>query len=82
MSKCQYTFSNFDVYVRMSEYSSKCQDFVKTSLLGFRLATGASRLHASAMSKKVEGLPSWSVQLDSPGTSLTVGGWIRPGGQN
>ena len=26
-------------------------------------------------------LPSWSVQLDSPGTAaLTVGGWIRPGG--
>ena len=82
MFKCQYTFSNFDVHVRMSEYSSKCQDFVKTSLLGVRLATGASRLHASAVSKKVEGLPSWSVQLDSPGTALTVGGWIRPGGQN
>ena len=81
MSKCQYTFSNFDVYVRMSEYSSKCQDFVKTSLLGVRLATGASRLHASAMSK-VGGLPSWSVQRDSPGTALTVGGWIWPRGQN
>ena len=81
MSKCQYTFSNFDMYVRMSEYSSKCQDFVKTSLLGVRLATGASRLHASAMSK-VEGLPSWSVQRDSPRTALTVGGWIWPRGQN
>ena len=32
--------------------------------------------------KQVEGLASWSVQLDSPGTALTVGGWIRPGGQN
>ena len=34
------------------------------------------------MSKKVGSLPSWSVQLDSPGAALTVGGWIRPGGQN
>ena len=32
--------------------------------------------------KKVGGLTSWSVQLDSPGTALTVGGWIRPWGQN
>ena len=34
------------------------------------------------VSKKVGGLPSWSVQLGSPGTALTVGGWLRPGGQN
>ena len=31
------------------------------------------------MSKKVWGVPSWWVQLDSPGTALTVGGWFRPG---
>ena len=34
------------------------------------------------MSPKVGGLLSWSVQLDSPETALTVGGWIRPRGQN
>ena len=55
-------------------------DFVKTWLLGFRLATDASLLQASAVSKKLEGLPSWSLQLDSPGTAPTVGGWIMPGG--
>ena len=33
------------------------------------------------MSKIVGGLPSWSTQLDSSGTTLTVGGWIRPGGK-
>ena len=42
-------------------------DFVKTWPLG---------------AKKVRNLPSWSVQLDSPGTALTVGRWLRPGGQN
>ena len=58
-------------------------DFVKTWPLGFRLAPGAAQLQASAVSKKVAVLPSWSVQLDSLGTAqLTVGGWIRPGGQN
>ena len=25
-------------------------------------------------------MPSWLVQVDNPGTALTVGGWIRPGG--
>ena len=25
-------------------------------------------------------MPSWLAQLDNPGTALTVGGWIRPGG--
>ena len=34
------------------------------------------------VSKKVGGLPSWSVQLGSPGTALIVSGWLRPGGQN
>ena len=58
-------------------------DFVTTwPLQGFRLASGTARLQASAVSKKVGGLLSWWVQLDSPGTALTVGGWIRPGGQN
>ena len=57
-------------------------DFVKTWPLGFRLAPGAARLQASPVSKKVGGLPSWSVQLNSPGTALTVGGWIPPWGQN
>ena len=42
-------------------------------------APGAALLQVSAVSKKVGGLPSWSVQQDSPGTALTVGGWIRPG---
>ena len=32
--------------------------------------------------KSRRGLASWSAQLDSPGTTLTVSGWIRPGGQN
>ena len=56
-------------------------DFVKTWPLGFRLAPDAARLQASALSKKVGALTSWPVQLDSPGTALTVGGWIRPGGK-
>ena len=57
-------------------------DFVKTWPLGLRLAPCAARLQAGPVPKNVEGLTSWSVQLDSPGTALTVGGWIRPGGQN
>ena len=28
--------------------------------------------------RRAQGFTSWSVQLDSPGTVLTVGGWIRP----
>ena len=55
-------------------------DFVKTWRLGFRLAPSAAQLQASVVSKKVGVLPSWSVQLDSPGTALTVDGWIKPGG--
>ena len=53
-------------------------DFVKTWPLGFRLAPGQSGV------KKVRLMVSalWLVQVDSPGTVLTVGGWIRPGGQN
>ena len=57
-------------------------DFVKTWPLGFRLAPSEARVQASPASKIVEGLASWSVQLHSPGTALTAGGWIRPGGQN
>ena len=57
-------------------------DFVKTWPLGFRLAPGEARVQASPASKIVGGLASWSVQLHSPGTALTAGGWIRPGGQN
>ena len=56
-------------------------DFVKTWPLGFRLAPDAARLQASAVSKKAGALTSWPVQLDSPGTALTVGGWTRPGGK-
>ena len=41
-----------------------------------------TQLQASVVSKKVGGLPSWLVQLDSPGTAVKVGGWIRPGKQN
>ena len=55
-------------------------DLVQTWPLGFRLAPGAARLQASAVSKKVGGSPSWSVQLDSPWTALTLGEWIRPEG--
>ena len=57
-------------------------DFVKTWPLSICQAPGAAQIQASAISKKVWGLTSWSVQLDSPGTALTVGGWIRPEGQN
>ena len=61
-------------------------DFVKTGPIGFRLAPGEAWIQASPAPKKLGGLASWSEQLDSPGTSLTVGGWvggwIRPGGQN
>ena len=57
-------------------------DFVKTWPLGFRLAAGEARTQTSPASKKVGGFASWSVQLDSPGTALTVGRWIRPGGEN
>ena len=63
------------VYIYMS-------DLVKTWSLVFCLGPGTARLQASPMSTKVGGLTSWSVQLDSPGTALTVGGWIRPWGQN
>ena len=56
-------------------------DFVKTWPLGFLLSPGTARLQASPVPKKVGGLQSWSVQLDSPGTALIVSGWIRPGGQ-
>ena len=44
-------------------------------------ALGAAWLQASAVFKKVGGLPSWSVQQDSPETAPTVGEWIRPGDQ-
>ena len=54
-------------------------DFVKTWQLGFCLALGTAWLQASAVSKIVGGLWSWSAQLDNPGTALTVGGWIRLG---
>ena len=57
-------------------------DFVKTWPLGFRLAPSAARFQASPVPKNVGRLLSWSVKLDSPGTALTVGGWIRPWGQN
>ena len=57
-------------------------DFVKTWPLGFRLAPGEARLQARPVPNNVGGLPSWSVQLHSPGTALTVGGWIRPWSQN
>ena len=50
--------------------------------LGFRLTPDAARFQASSVSKNPRGLPSWSVQLDSPETALTMGAWIRPGGQN
>ena len=46
-----------------------------------RFSPGAGH-QASVVSKNVGGLASWSAaQADSPGTALTVGGWIRPGEQ-
>ena len=57
-------------------------DFAKTWPLGFRMAPGEARIQVSQASENVGSLASWSVQLDSPGTAVTVGGWIRPGGQN
>ena len=57
-------------------------DFVKMWPLGFCLEPGTAPLQASPVSKRVGGLLSRSVQLDSPGTALTVVGWIRPGDQN
>ena len=48
--------------------------------LTFHLTPRIAWLQASAVSKNVAGLPSWSAQVDSPGTALTVGAWIRPGG--
>ena len=57
-------------------------DFAKMWPLGYHLVLGIAQLQASPVSKKVGGLSSWSVQLDFPGTALTVGGWIRSGGQN
>ena len=49
-------------------YNVCLTDFVKTwPLQGFCLALGTAGLQASAVSKKVGGLPSWLVQLDSPG---------------
>ena len=57
-------------------------DFVKTWSPGFRLAPGKAWVQASPASEIVGGLASWSVQLHSPGTALTAGGWIRPGDQS
>ena len=48
--------------------------------LTFHLVPGIAWLQAGTVSKSVGGLLSWSVQVDSPGTALTVGAWIRPGG--
>ena len=42
---------------------------------------GEARGQSIPASKIVGGLASWSVQLHSPGTALTAGGWIRPGGR-
>ena len=50
--------------------------------MGFCLALGEARLQASLVPKNLGGLTSWSVQLDSRGTTLTMDGWIKPWGQN
>ena len=74
-----------ELWVKTTRHNSVhiyLSDFVKTWPLGFRLAPGAARLQASPVSKKVGDLPSWSVQLNSPGTALTVGGWMTLWGQN
>ena len=62
--------------------SGKLNGTSENGFSSFRLAPGTARLQASPVSKKVGGLTSWSIQLDSPGTALTVGGWIRLWGQN
>ena len=87
VSDLTYSISGAASKVSLSNYYSFCLVLVllqseKIWPLGFRLAPGVARLQASVMSKRVRGLPSWSVQLDGPGTALTVGGWIRPGGKN
>ena len=62
-------------------YNVCLTDFVKTwPLQGFRQASGTARFQASAVSQKVGSLPSWWVQLDSPGTALIVGGSGLGGG--
>ena len=50
--------------------------------LTFYLVPGIAWVQAGVVSNNVGRLPSWSVQVDSPGPALTVGAWIRPGGQN
>ena len=49
--------------------------------MGTRFLPDTAWIQATQVSKKVGGLTSSLVQLDSPGTALTVGGWIRPWGQ-
>ena len=56
-----------------------------SSNVAIRFSPVAGRIPAPdqcIVQKSRGGLVSWSAQLDSPGTTLTVGGWIRPGGQN
>ena len=64
--------------LRQPFFAQYLSDFVKTWPLGFRLTPGAARFQASLVPKNVRRLQSWSVQLESPGTALTVGGWVRP----
>ena len=57
--------------------------FVKTYPLGFHLASGAAWLQASVVPKNVWGLPSWLVQMNSPGTQCLNTGWVdQAWGQN
>ena len=48
----------------------------------YEIKIPGTQLQASVVSKKLGALPSWLAQLDSPGTAVKVGGWIRPGEQN
>ena len=56
-------------------------DSIKTWPLAFARHWAQPGSRPVQCPKKVGGLPSWSIQLDSPGTALTVGGWIRPRGK-
>lgn len=79
---CKPAMHSYFIWCVLDTIHIYLSDFIRTWPLGFCLASGAARIQVSPVSKKVVGLTSWSVQLGSPGTAQTVGGWIRPWGQN
>ena len=56
--------------------------WITATASGFSFAWRSLASGHCLVSKKVGGLPFLSVQQDSPGNALTVGGWIRPGDEN